>query len=130
MKILTNIRKKIEEWKWTKKVGKWIKSQAIPAFVIGVVTGWVVNYINNCSGSYSYIPYVTFKSSNNQSFRLSKEVATLEYSVGGKKWRRLGTQDIVFGGNDGDLRIRGKSKIGTNGATILFAGGGGCLLHW
>ena len=65
-------------------------------------------------------PYITYESDFTQVFHLSKEVNALEYSVGESKWKELNTQTIVFGGDHGKLLLRGKSKIGTNGATISF----------
>ena len=59
------------------------------------------------------IPYLTFKADATEKFRLSKAVNTLEYSVDGGEWTILGVSEITFGGTNGDLRLRGKSKIGT-----------------
>lgn len=66
-------------------------------------------------------PFVTFESDFTQVFRLSKTVPNLEYSVRGKRWKKLETQNIVFGGNRGKLLLRGNSTIGTDGASISFA---------
>jgi len=74
------------------------------------------------------IPYLTFKADAEQTLTMSKAVATLEYSVDGKKWEELGTTTVTFGSNNGNLRLRGKSSIGTsagvedynNYSTILF----------
>ncbi len=66
-------------------------------------------------------PYITFESDNMQVFHLSKEVPTLEYSVGEKKWQTLKTQNVVFGGEHGKLLLRGNSELGTSGATVLFS---------
>ena len=59
------------------------------------------------------IPYVTFKADAEQRLSMSKAVETLEYSVGGGEWKELGTNIVTFGGDNGDLRLRGKSSIGT-----------------
>ncbi|MBQ4161626.1 MAG: fimbrillin family protein, partial [Parabacteroides sp.] len=59
------------------------------------------------------IPYLTFKANAEQTLTMSKEVATLEYSVNGGEWNTLGTAIVTFGGKNGDLRLRGKSSIGT-----------------
>ena len=58
-------------------------------------------------------PYVTFKADAEQTFTMSIAVETLEYSVGGSKWKELGTNTVTFGGKNGDLKLRGKSSIGT-----------------
>lgn len=72
------------------------------------------------SGNMSYamdaIPYVTFSADAAQTLTMSKAVATLEYSVGGGEWAELGTTTVAFGGDKGDLRLRGKSSIGTGSA--------------
>ena len=59
------------------------------------------------------VPYVTFTADATQTLTMSKTVETLEYSVGGGEWATLGTTTVTFGGDNGDLRLRGKSAIGT-----------------
>lgn len=75
----------------------------------------------------SEIPYLTFSADDEQTFQMSKAISTLEYSVDNSEWTVLGTNKIYFGGNKGELRLRGKSSIGTatstsvnNYATIFF----------
>ena len=65
-------------------------------------------------------PYVTFTASAEQTLQMSQEVPSLEYSVDGGAWQVLGTNTVTFGGGNGSLRLRGKSAVGTNGATISF----------
>lgn len=57
--------------------------------------------------------YVTFTADAEQTFKLSKEVQTLEYSVGGGKWTELRSSTVTFGGDKGTLRLRGKNGWGT-----------------
>lgn len=59
-------------------------------------------------------PYLTFKADATQTLKMSKAVATLEYSVNNGAWAELGTNTVTFGGSNGDLRLRGKSSIGTS----------------
>lgn len=66
------------------------------------------------------IPYVTFTSGAVQSLRMTQDVNSLEYSVNGGEWNTLSTTEVTFGGSHGELRLRGKSAVGTNGATIVF----------
>ena len=84
------------------------------------------------------VPYITFEADAGQVFsmdfqpRLSYEEFTLEegdyfeYSVGGGEWKRFTTtvSGIAFGGDKGNLRLRGKSRKGTsddlNCVVILF----------
>ena len=65
-------------------------------------------------------PYVTFSANAEQTFQMSKAVSTLEYSVGDGDWAELDTIQVTFGGEHGNLRLRGKSSVGTNGAQISF----------
>ena len=59
------------------------------------------------------IPYVTFSADALQTLSMSKAVDNLEYSVNGGAWKTLGTTIVTFGGNNGDLRLRGKNSQGT-----------------
>lgn len=59
------------------------------------------------------IPYLTFNADDTQTLSMSKAVETLEYSVDGGEWAYLGTKTVTFGGNNGNLRIRGKNSKGT-----------------
>lgn len=57
-------------------------------------------------------PYVTFTTDGVQTFTLSSAVETWEYSVNNSEWEELGTKTITFGGESGDLRLRGKNSNG------------------
>lgn len=59
------------------------------------------------------IPYLTFKADETQTLQMTKAVETLEYSENGGEWHTLGTNTVVFGGSNGNLRLRGKSTTGT-----------------
>lgn len=61
----------------------------------------------------SDIPYVTFTADATQTLTMSKAVETLEYSVNGGEWKELGTNTVTFGGENGNLRLRGKNEYGT-----------------
>ena len=68
--------------------------------------------------------YLTFKAETAQTLTMSKAVETLDYSVGGAAWAELGTATVEFGPT-GDLRVRGKSAMGTAAsdsdvATVTF----------
>ena len=68
------------------------------------------------------IPYVTFTAESEQTFNMYRndfplgENEYFEYSVGGGKWVRIEAkvENIKFGGNLGNLRLRGKSSKGTS----------------
>ena len=69
------------------------------------------------------IPYLTFSAESEQKFKmnigqyvsLEQNNAYFEYSVGGRDWTRFTSTvtDIPFGGEKGDLYLRGKSSKGT-----------------
>lgn len=65
-------------------------------------------------------PYVTFTAEAEQTLQMSSSVSTLEYSVNGSSWAELGTTQVIFGGTNGELRLRGKSPTGTGGSIISF----------
>lgn len=67
------------------------------------------------------IPYLTFSANAEQSLTMSKAIATLEYSVDGSEWLELGTNTVDFGGELGDLRIRGKSSWGTATKNYVYS---------
>ena len=110
-----------------KKWGEWIKSNPLTTLLITVIAGLLVIAVqtfvqkrivhHRCYTK----PYITFESDFTQVFRLSWEVPNLEYSVGESRWKALGDQNIVFGGNRGKLMLRGRSKTGTGRANISFA---------
>lgn len=87
------------------KKGKLYKRTGIPteSNVEGTIDGWIEESI----------PYVTFTADATQTLTMSKAVETLEYSVNGGEWKELGTNTVTFGGENGTLRLRGQSSIGT-----------------
>ena len=142
MKTLKRIQNKIITfWKWIKQKSifilkkikqlfGWIKSRInatlfITLFITLIATvlgGWAVDSIIKEENfrKFRSKPFLTFESDYTQVFRLSKEVDSLEYSVGESEWQNLRTENIVFGGRCGKLLLRGNSKKGTEGATIIF----------
>ena len=96
--------------------GTFVKSPSmneLPSGVNGIPAGWTVL-------PEEIIPYVTFTADAEQTFQMSSSVSTLEYSVNDGNWAELGTTQVIFGGEHGNLRLRGKSSVGTNGAQISF----------
>jgi len=117
---------------WTEGVsstGTFIKAKEmefLPSGSNGIPSGWTVK---NYGESTDNTPYLTFKADVTQSLTMSKAVETLEYSVGNGEWKSLETNIVEFGGEVGNLRIRGKSLNGTAAAvedysTIVFTGVG------
>ena len=79
----------------------------------GIPEGWNVVTVDAT-------PYVTFTANAEQTLQMSQEVSSLQYSVNGGAWTTLGTNTITFGGTYGNLRLKGKSSVGTNTAKITF----------
>lgn len=67
------------------------------------------------------IPYLAFKADALQTLTMTKAVETLEYSVNGGEWKELGINTISFGGNLGNLQLRGKSYFGTARNTFDYS---------
>ena len=108
---------------------------------VAEITGISINEWTSGSiteGEALHIPYVTFSAENAQTFLMDfkpsgqglfilGEGEYFEYSVGGGKWTRFTTtisEPVDFGGENGNLRLRGKSSKGTSNmstqATIQF----------
>jgi len=62
------------------------------------------------------IPYVTFTAPDVQSFTMNRIISSLEYSVNDGEWSELGSETIIFGGDYGNLRLRGDN--GTYGTAF------------
>ena len=142
MKTLKRIQNNIITfWKWIKQkfifilkkikqLFEWIRNRIsaklfitlIITLIATVLGGWAVDSIIKEENfrKFKSKPFLTFESDYTQVFRLSKEVDSLEYSVGESEWQDLKTENIVFGGSCGKLLLRGNSKNGTEGATIVF----------
>ena len=75
----------------------------------GVTIGNGIKVLDN-----TVADYVTFSAEAEQTLTMSRAVETLEYSVDGGSWTELGTTIVTFGGDKGNLRLRGKSAIGTS----------------
>ena len=71
------------------------------------------------------VPYVTFSTTGTQVLTIggaSDADLNVEYSLGGDDWYNLTVnEEILFGRNDGFLRLRGMDPYGTNEANISFA---------
>ena len=68
-------------------------------------------------GKAEYFPYVTFKANAEQKFYITTAtegytIPNLEYSVNNGKWTPVVANDkVTFGGENGDLRLRGTNNI-------------------
>ena len=90
------------------------------------VSDWTPGEIIPDDDKAKYIPYVTFKADRWQTFQMitneNYEITGLEYSVNGGDWITL-TEDshVSFGGEYGDLRLRGKNPNGTATNSISYS---------
>ena len=74
--------------------------------------------ITNNGKAEQIIPYVTFTANGNQTFKMTTErvytISGLEYSVKDGEWTPVvANTEVPFGGDKGDLRLRGKNPNGT-----------------
>ena len=72
------------------------------------------------TASLESIPYVTFSATSEQVFTMKVPTGTdtsigpFEYSVGGGEWTTVTSEaEVTFGGDNGDLQLRGQSEVGT-----------------
>ena len=96
--------------------------------VTGITEGpWTAS--GTTTGDLTPIPYVTFKAEQAQTFKMTAQYYTisgLQYSVNNGDWNDVVADKVVeFGGDKGDLRLRGTNTNGTASAddpysTITF----------
>ena len=97
--------------------------------VTGITAGpWTAN--GTTTGNLTPIPYVTFKAAKAQKFMMTPQygytISGLEYSVNGGEWKKVvADTGVDFGGDKGNLRLRGTNTNGTASAdepysTITF----------
>ena len=96
--------------------------------VTGITEGpWTAN--GTTTGDLTPIPYVTFKAEQAQTFKMTAQngytISGLEYSVNGGEWKKVADTGVDFGGDKGNLRLRGTNTNGTASAddpysTITF----------
>lgn len=95
------------------------------------VSDWKNETLTLADGTAKKIPYVTFSADAEQVFSMTTSDATannakdiiakLEYSVGNGEWTPLTKNaEVTFGGDKGDLRLRGKAKNGTATGTVDY----------
>ena len=97
--------------------------------VTGITAGpWTAN--ETTTGYLTPIPYVTFTAAKAQKFMMTPQygytISGLEYSVNGGEWKKVvADTGVDFGGDKGNLRLRGTNTNGTASAdepysTITF----------
>ena len=72
------------------------------------------------------IPYVTFKADAEQKFKmttnLNYSISGLQYSVNGDDWKTVvENTEVPFGGDKGDLRLRGTNPEGTSIGDVVYS---------
>lgn len=87
--------------------------------VTGITEGpWTAN--GTTTGDLTPIPYVTFKAEQPQTFKMTAQYYTisgLQHSVNNGDWNDVVADKVVeFGGDKGDLRLRGTNTNGTASA--------------
>ena len=87
--------------------------------VTGITEGpWTPS--GTTTGDITPIPYVTFKAEQPQTFKMTAQYYTisgLQYSVNNGDWNDVVADKVVeFGGDKGDLRLRGTNTNGTASA--------------
>ena len=90
------------------------------------VADWTPGKITDNGKAEEIPPYVTFTADEWQTFQMTTnenyQINGLQYSVNGGDWITL-TEDshVSFGGEDGDLRLRGKNPDGTATSSSLYS---------
>ena len=98
--------------------------------VTGITAGAWTTASGTTTGDLIPIPYVTFKAEQAQEFMMTPQygytISGLEYSVNGGEWKNVvADTGVDFGGDKGNLRLRGTNTNGTASAdepysTITF----------
>ena len=99
--------------------------------VTGIKAGPWTAASGTTTGDLICYPYVTFKAKQPQTFKMtvkgSYKISGLQYSVNFDDWKDVVADEVVeFGGDKGDLRLRGKNNLngtaasGTNYSKISF----------
>ena len=98
--------------------------------ITGITAGAWTTASGTTTGDLTPIPYVTFKAEQAQTFKITPKygytISGLEYSVNGGEWKKVvADTGVDFGGDKGNLRLRGTNTNGTASAddpysTITF----------
>ena len=93
-----------------------------PASISSVaVTDWETTTISSTTPAEKEIPYVTFSAEQEQGFQIKAyegyTISGLQYSIGDGNWIDIPStgmnEHVLFGGSNGNLRLRGKNLKGT-----------------
>ena len=96
--------------------------------VLGItVADWKnTGIITEGSKAEHIIPYVTFKAEAEQKFKMTTSenynISNLQYSVNNGEWKTVvANTEVPFGGDKGDLRLRGTNTNGTADGSLFFS---------
>ena len=89
--------------------------------ITGITAGAWTTASGTTTGDLTPIPYVTFKAEQAQTFKMTPKygytISGLEYSVNGGEWKNVvADTGVDFGGDKGNLRLRGTNTNGTASA--------------
>ena len=89
--------------------------------ITGITAGPWTTASGTTTGDLTPIPYVTFKAEQAQTFMMTPQygytISGLEYSVNGGEWKNVvADTGVDFGGDKGNLRLRGTNTNGTASA--------------
>ena len=93
--------------------------------VTGITEGpWTAN--GTTTGDLICYPYVTFTAEQAQTFKMTPQygytISGLEYSVNGGEWKKVvADTGVDFGGDKGNLRLRGTNTNGTASANDPYS---------
>ena len=93
--------------------------------VTGITKGpWTAS--GTTTGDITPIPYVTFKAEQPQTFKMTAtkyyKISGLQYSVNNGDWNDVvADKDVLFGGANGTLRLRGTNTNGTASASSIYS---------
>ena len=93
--------------------------------VTGITKGpWTAS--GTTTGDITPIPYVTFKAEQPQTFKMTATkyytISGLQYSVNNGDWNDVvADKDVLFGGANGTLRLRGTNTNGTASASSIYS---------
>ena len=89
------------------------------------VADWETGKITDNGKAEQIIPYVTFKANEDQKIKMvafGYTITGLEYSVNGGDWKTVeADKEVPFGGDNGDLRLRGKNPDGTSIGDVCYS---------
>ena len=90
------------------------------------VADWTTGDITGGKTEECPTPYVTFTAEGKQTFKMTVqngyEISELEYSVNNSDWATVKADtEVPFGGENGNLRLRGTNKCGTASAWNTYS---------